>query len=196
VETTVHQSLTAEREEHAFKGPPVVTIMNTKDIALSSLFGLVIFVQKMLLPAPYDKVASLLVQITLLSLAFLITGFIGPILSGVISGLLTAMVRGGLAPLTFTFAVLYGVFVSVFNHLMGVTRANQVVRKRLVAASTGATLLVGIVSAVASIASGVLPYNPALIAAIVIAGLVQGVIGGYLSSVIWERYFTLPDESA
>jgi hypothetical protein len=170
--------------------------MNTKDIALSSLFGLVIFVQKMLLPAPYDKVASVLVQISLLSLAFLITGFIGPILSGFISGLLTAAVRGGFAPLTFTFAVLYGVFVSVFNHLLGVTRAERVVRRRLVAASTGATVLVGSASAGASVALGVMPYNPALLGAIVIAGLVQGVIGGYLSSVIWERYFTLPDVSA
>lgn len=164
--------------------------MKTKAIALSSLFGVLIFFQKMLLPAPYDKIVSVLVQISLLSLAFLIAGFMGPILSGLISGMLTASVRGGLAPLTLTLAVLYGVFVSVFNHVLGVVHDERVVRRRLIGASTVSTLLVGFIGAIVSITLGVMPYNPVLIATIIVAGLVQGLLGGYLSSVIWAKYFT------
>jgi hypothetical protein len=164
--------------------------MNTKAIALSSLFGLLIFFQKMLLPAPYDKMVSVLVQIMLLSLAFLIAGFVGPILSGLISGLLTASVRSGLAPLTLIFAVLYGVFVSVFNHVFGAVRSEHLVMRRLILASTVSTLLVGFASAIASITLGVILYNPVLIATIVVSGMVQGLLGGYLSSVIWTKYFT------
>ena len=74
---------------------------------LSVLFGLVIFFQKFLLPAPYDKIVSVFIQITLLSLAFLIMDFIGPILTSFISGLLTASMRGGLGLMTFSLALLW-----------------------------------------------------------------------------------------
>ena len=49
----------------------------SKQLALSSLFGLLIFFHKTMLPAPYDKLVTILLQITLLSLAFLFAGWIG-----------------------------------------------------------------------------------------------------------------------
>lgn len=163
--------------------------MKTRDIALSSLLGLLIFLQKFLLPAPYDKTVTIFLQIVILSLAFLIMGFIGPILTSATSGLLTALIRSELAPMTFTFAVLYGILVSSFNHLLSVVDSGRINRTRFLASSTASTLLVGILSSTVSVVLGVLPYNFILIMIIIVSGAIQGVIGGYLSCVLWEKYF-------
>jgi hypothetical protein len=163
--------------------------MKTRDIALSSLFGLVIFSQKLLLPAPYDKFVSIFLQITLLCLAFLATGVVGPILTSLISGLLTSMMRGGLPLMTFTFALLYGVLVSVFNFLFRVVEAGQLKRGRLIASALISTLLAGVSSSSVTIALGLMPYNLALVSAMLFFGGLQGLVGGYLSGVFWVRYF-------
>lgn len=162
--------------------------MKSRDIALSSLFGLLIFTQKVLLPAPYDKMVSVLIQIVFLSLAFLITGLMGPILTGFISGLLTALTRGGLGLMTFAFALVYGVLVSALNRLFGVAESGHIRRGRLTASSTASTLIVGVLSAFISTALGIIPYNPALISIIMVAGAVQGLVGGYLSGWVFEKY--------
>jgi len=162
--------------------------MKGRSLALSSLFGVVIFSQKLLFPAPYDKIVSVFVQIMLLSLAFLILGFMGPIYTGFISGLLTASMRGGLASMTFSFAVLYGVLVGALNQLMRVVESGHVRRWRLMASSLTSTLLVGVISAAFSIVLGIIPYNPLLVSIIMAAGAIQGLTGGLISGILWEKY--------
>ena len=163
-------------------------MVKSRDIALSSLFGLLIFTQKVLLPAPYDKMVSVLIQIVFLSLAFLITGLMAPILTGFISGLLTALTRGGLSLMTFAFALVYGVLVSILSRLFGVAESGHIGRGRLMASSIVSTLLVGVLSASVSTALGMIPYNPVLISIIMVAGAVQGLVGGYLSGWVFEKY--------
>jgi len=167
----------------------VFGIMKSRDITLSSLFGIVIFFQKLLLPAPYDKFVTLFLQIILLCLAFLTTGVIGPILTSLISGLLTATMRGGLPLMTFTVALLYGVLVSSFNLLFRVIEAGQLRRRRLMASALISTLFTGASSASIAIALGLMPYNLALVSALMFFGGLQGLVGGYLSGVFWVRYF-------
>ena len=162
--------------------------MRSRDIALSSLFGIAIFSQKIFLPSPYDKMMSVLLQIFLLSLTFLIVGFTGPILTGFISGLLTASMRGGLGLMTFFFALLYGVFVSSLNRLFRVVEDGQVRMGRLMISSLASTVLVGVLSMATSMILGIVPYNPVLVSVILVAGAIQGLVGGYISGVVWERY--------
>jgi len=162
--------------------------LRSRDIALSSLFGIVIFSQKFFLPAPYDKIVSVLVQIVFLSLAFLIVGFAGPILTGFVSGLLTASMRGGLGLMTFSFALIYGVFVSSLNSLFRVVESEQVRKGRLIASSLVSTLLVGFLSTGTSIILGIILYDPVLVSMIMVAGAIQGLIGGYVSCIVWEKY--------
>lgn len=162
--------------------------MKSRDIALSSLFGIVIFAQKMLLPGPYDKMITVLIQIIFLTLAFLVAGFMGPILTGFISGLLTASMRGGLGAMTFAFALVYGVLVSILNHLFSVVESGQIRRGRLTSLSVLSTLLVGVLSAFTSTALGLIPYNPVMISIIIVTGAVQGLVGGYLSGWVFEKY--------
>lgn len=163
--------------------------MKSRDIALSSLFGVVIFSQKLLLPAPYDKFISLFLQITLLCLAFLTAGVKGPIITGVISGLLTTIMRGELPLMTFIFALLYGVLVSAFSFLFRVVEAGHLRRGRLMSSALIATLLVGIASSSVTIALGLMPFDPMLVAAMLCAGGLQGLGGGYISYVLWTRHF-------
>ncbi len=163
--------------------------METRHIALSSLFSLVIFFQKFLLPAPYDKVLSILLQITLFSLAFFIMGTVGPLVTSGISGVLIASMRGSLAVMTILFSLLYGVLVGVLYRMLGVHASDQIYRGRLLVASTVATLIVGVVSAGTSMLLGVIPYTPVLVVVMMSAGALQGVLGGYLSYVVWVKYF-------
>ena len=163
--------------------------MKSRDITLSSLFGVVIFFQKLLLPAPYDKFVTLFLQIILLCLAFLTTGVMGPILTSLISGSLTATMRGGLPLMTFTVALLYGVLVSSFNLLFRVIEAGQLRRRRLMASALISTLITGASSASIAITLGLMPYNLTLVSALLFFGGLQGLVGGYLSGVFWVRYF-------
>jgi len=162
--------------------------LRNRNIALSSLFGIAIFSQKIFLPSPYDKMMSVLLQIFFLSLTFLIVGFTGPILTGFISGLLTASMRGGLGLMTFFFALLYGVFVSSLNRLFRVVEDGQVRMGRLMISSLASTVLVGVLSMATSMILGIVPYNPVLVSVILVAGAIQGLVGGYISGVVWERY--------
>jgi hypothetical protein len=162
--------------------------MNSRDIAISSLFGLVIFSEKALLPPPYDKMVSVLLQIVFLSLAFLIVGFPGPVLTGFVSGLLTASMRAGTAWMTFTFALLYGLIVGGIYMSFNVVNSGRVMKWRLIAASLFSTLLVGVMSATVSILLGMIPYNAALISIIMVAGAIQGAVGGFITYYVFERH--------
>lgn len=90
--------------------------------------------------------------------------------------------------MTFSFSLLYGVFVSSLNRLFGVVEGRQVRMGRLVISSLASTVLVGVLSTVASIILGIVPYNPVLVSIILVAGAIQGLIGGYISGVVWEKY--------
>ena len=159
-----------------------------REIAISSLFGAIIFLEKAVLPAIYDKIISVFLQMLLLSLSFLIAGFTGPVLTGFISGLLTALTRSSLGWMTFTFSLLYGFLVSVLYRLLGVVRSGEVRAGRLMAGALISTLLVGVMSAMTSMALKVVPYNPKLVVLIMIAGSIQGLVGGFLSLKVYMRY--------
>ena len=162
--------------------------MKSKAIALSSLFGIVISTQKVFLPPPYDKVISIFLQLVFLSLSFLMVGFIGPILTGFISGLVTATVRFELGFMTFTFALIYGILVSALNRSLKVLNSGRIIKLRWIISSLASTVFIGILSLGASIALGLIPYNPVLITVIMSAGAIQGLFGGIFSFLIWERY--------
>lgn len=162
--------------------------MKTMNIVLSSLFGVIIFTSKAFLSPPYDKAASIVVQVTILNLAYLITGLQGPILTGLVSAFLTASIRPATALVTFTFSALYGVLVGTLNRLLRVSRDGQVRRGRLVASSAASSFIVGSMSAYVSISMGLIPFSEALVAAMMLVGMAQGAAGGYMCAYLWEKY--------
>jgi hypothetical protein len=96
--------------------------------------------------------------------------------------------RGDLAVMTFSLALIYGVLVSSFNWLFGIVKSGRVRKRRLMASALTTSLIMGALGATFSIALGILPYNFMLFSAIIGSGAIQGLVGGYLSGVIWEKY--------
>jgi len=166
----------------------MVETVKTMNIVLSSLFGVIIFTSKAFLSPPYDKIASIFVQVTILNLAYLITGLQGSILTGLVSALLTASIRPATALVTFTFSALYGVLVGTLNRLLQVSEDGQVRRGRLIASSAMSSFIVGAISAYVTISLGLIPYSEALVAAMMLLGVAQGAAGGYTCVYLWEKY--------
>ncbi|MFP3950526.1 MAG: hypothetical protein ACLFVP_00045 [Candidatus Bathyarchaeia archaeon] len=116
------------------------------------------------------------------------TGLQGPILTGFISGLLTALIRSHLGWMTFSFALLYGVLVGVLYRLFGVIKAGEIRVGRLLASSLISTLVVGAMSAITTMVLRLMPYSLKLVALMMVAGSLQGVAGGFLSIKIYINY--------
>jgi hypothetical protein len=162
--------------------------LDSKTIALSSLFAVLISIQKVLFPPIYDKMISIVIQVTLLSLAFFILGFKGPIITGILSGLLTSFFRSGYALMTFSFSALYGLIISFFHLKMQVIGEGSTNLRRTVISCVLASILIGVSSASTAVILGLFPPNMALILLILFLGIVEGSFGAFFSVKIWNKY--------
>ncbi len=59
--------------------------INFRNLALTSLFSAITFIEKIIVPAPYDKLVSLFVQAALLMLGYLIMGLVDSFYIGILS---------------------------------------------------------------------------------------------------------------
>lgn len=156
---------------------------------MATLFGVIIFAFKIVLPSPIDK-AFILPQAMLLSLGYLLLRAPGATYISFVGGLLTAIWRAPLAPFTITFALLYGLLIDATSSVMNVRDVNnEVNEKRLITAVTVSTVIVALASFYTSVVFRLVPRNPLLEIGIIVAGVINGVFGGYLSVVIWKRMF-------
>jgi len=159
---------------------------------LATLFSVIIFAFKIVLPSPIDK-AFILPQAMLLSLGYLLLRAPGATYISFVGGLLTAVWRAPLAPFTITFALLYGLSIDAISSIIKVRDVNNDVNeKRLITAVTVSTVIVGLASFYTSVVFGLSPRNSLLEMGILIAGVINGVIGGYMSVVMWKRIFKRP----
>jgi len=161
----------------------------TKRVALATLFGAVIFLSKTLMPSPIDKMFIVL-HALLLALSSLLLRRMGATYVAVIGGVLTALWRTALAPFTFVFALLYGLFVDGFFFIFKVnpTEGNMKTR-RLVASMTVSTALLGLISYYMTVFMfSLVERNPVLEVGILVIGILNGAFAGYLASIIWNRY--------
>jgi hypothetical protein len=90
---------------------------------------------------------------------------------------------------TMIFALFYGLLTDGFLLVLNVKAFERDVDlKRLVVAMTLSTTFVGLVSYfVSKNVLGLFPNIPALEGMILIAGVMNGVVGGYLTGVIWRK---------
>ncbi len=160
-----------------------------KRLALATLFGVIIFLSKTIFPSPVDKM-FIVVHALLLALSALLLRRKGATYVAVIGGVLTALWRAALAPFTFVFAVLYGLFVDGFFFIFKVNVAEgDVETRRLVASMTVSTALLGLISYYATVfLFGLVPRNPVLEISILVIGTTSGAVAGYLASVIWNKH--------
>ena len=160
----------------------------TKRIAVGALFGVVIFVSKMGLPTPIDKM-FIFVEALLLALGSFVLGGVGATYVASIAGLLTTLWRPSFAPFSLIFAILYGMLVDVLFYLVKVRTSSGNIRTgRLVISLTLSTAAIGLLSTYVMVTIGLMPMMTILYLIILIGGIINGVVAGYIASFIWNRY--------
>ncbi|MCK5403438.1 hypothetical protein KAI60_04925, partial [Candidatus Bathyarchaeota archaeon] len=76
--------------------------------------------EKIIIPAPYDKMVTVFIQITLLMLGYLTMGLSGSFFISVLSGTLLAFVRSEFLLMTLSLSVTYGVLLGLSAELLKV----------------------------------------------------------------------------
>jgi hypothetical protein len=160
----------------------------SRRITMATLFGVLVFVSKILIPTPFDKMA-IAPQALLLTLGFLSIGPLGATYVAAIGGLLSAAWRAPFAPFTMAFALMYGLLIDGFCYAVKIKGSQGSVRKgRLVGAVTLSTVIVGLSSYYVTVfVFSILPRNPLLEFIILIVGTLNGVIAAYLTLLVWSR---------
>ena len=160
----------------------------SRKVALAALFGSVVFISKVVLPSPFDKVL-VVVQAMFLGLGAIMLAPFGATLVAVVGGLLTAGWRAPMAIYTVSFAIVYGLLVDGFCSVLRVrSKEGEVNRTRLIAAVTVSTALVGMASYyTTTLLFQLIPRNMMFEIGILIAGTISGLAGGYLAALMWQK---------
>ncbi|MHC1586213.1 MAG: hypothetical protein ACXQTV_01555 [Candidatus Hecatellaceae archaeon] len=156
-------------------------------ISTATLLGVVVFLSKMVLPTPLDKLI-IVVQGLMLTLGFLLIGRLGASYVALIGGLLTTVWRPTFTPFTLLFALTYGVLVDLTLTAFKVTAGKTVKPGRCIAALTLSTALIGLISMHVTVLLGLMPAAPTLYLAIIVLGTLNGSLAGYLASILWNKY--------
>ena len=164
-------------------------MQKAKRLFIAALFGSIIFVTKVFVPPPIDRLL-IVVDAVLLALGALFIKNIGATHVGAVGGVLTGLWRPAFLPFSFIFTFLYGVIVDVFFFLFKVNAAmNEVNRNRLMLAMAFSTLLIGFLSYfVTALGLEVIPINPVLDMLVLFMGPVSGAVAGYAASYLWNKY--------
>ena len=151
-------------------------------------FAVLVFISKIFVPTPLDKVL-IVFQALFLGLGSIMLAPLGATLVSTIGGVLTSAWRAPFAPFTFGFAVLYGLLVDAFSMLFKAKAENGFVQaRRLVAAVTMATAITGMASYYTTVyVLSLLPRNIVLETAILAIGVLNGLAGGYLATLLWSK---------
>lgn len=164
-------------------------MQKAKRLFIAALFGSIIFVTKVFVPSPIDKML-IVVQAVLLALAALFIKKAGATYVGTIGGVLTALWRPAMGPFTFLFAFLYGALVDVFFIVFKVrSNVDGVNRNRMITAMTFSTAIIGFSSYyTTAFLVEILPIDPVLAGLILFMGVVSGAVAGYAASYLWNKY--------
>jgi len=163
------------------------------------MFGVAVFISKIALPYPFDKVLVAF-QALFLVLGALLIGVMGATYVSLVGGILTAFWRGPMALFTLAFALMYGLLVdSLILGFKAKSSKGDVSSSRMVAAVTVSTGIVGLTSYYVSVfVAQIIPRSPIDVyiagfainvveVAILIAGLINGLIAGYVATYVWKR---------
>ncbi len=151
------------------------------------MFGVAVFISKVALPSPVDKMA-IGFQALFLALGSLLMGLPGATFVAFIGGILTAFWRAPMAPFTLFFAMVYGLLVDGFILILKVRNSNGDVRpSRMIASLAASTGIVGLASYYTTTLVGIIPHNPFLDVTILVTGVINGVVAGYVATYVWKR---------
>jgi hypothetical protein len=159
----------------------------SRRIAIAAVFSVIVFTSKAFAPAPF-KDSFVIVQALLLGLAGLLVAPLGATLVSTIAGLMLAGWAPSLAVFSVGFSVLYGLMLdSLLIVLHPLDELGRLKAKRFTLAVSVSTAAIGIVAYAVTLTLRLLPRNPIAEVAILVAGGVTGVAGGYVGVLVWRR---------
>lgn len=159
-----------------------------QQLVLAVLFAVLVFISKMFLPTPLDKML-IVVQALFLGLGSITLSPFGATTVSTIGGLLTSAWRAPFAPFTLGFAILYGLLVdALMVFLKARTEDGRLHMKRFIIGITLATAATGMASYYTTVyVLSLLPRNIVLEVSILAIGVLNGMTGGYLAALLWSK---------
>ena len=161
--------------------------MDSKRLAVATMLGVVAFLSKAWLPTPIDKM-FVVVQAFTFALASLLVGRWGATYASIVNGALLSVIRAGFFPFSLIFSVIYGLLIDGFAYIFKVKSDTKVRTVKLMASLTLSTAIIGLITIQITTMIGLIPIIPILYLIIFIIGVVNGIVAGYLTSLIWNKY--------
>jgi hypothetical protein len=164
-------------------------IFSSKKIAVITLLGTLAFVSNGFLPSPIDKMV-IGIQALCFSLSALLVAKGGAVYSSLVTGLLLSGLRTGFFPFSLLFSLFYGLIIEGLFYLFTVRKGKCVESRRLILLLTVATGITGVVSMYLTTMLSILPMIPIMYFAIIAVAVLNGVVAGYLTVIIWNKYLS------
>ncbi|MBK5132864.1 hypothetical protein JJE00_00365 [Candidatus Bathyarchaeota archaeon] len=159
-----------------------------EQLIITSLFGSVIFITRVFVPPPIDKLL-IVVDAIFLVLGALFLKKWGATSVGAVGGVLTGLWRPAV-PFSFVFIFIYGILIDISLYGFKVKATNEGVNQnRLIISLSLSTALIAIISYYStSIGLNIIINNQILEIMVLIMGPISGVVAGYASSYLWNKY--------
>ena len=157
-------------------------------LILAALFGSVIFVTRVFVPPPIDKIL-IVVDAILLVLAALFLKKWGATSVGAVGGLLTGLWRPTV-PFSFIFVFLYGFLIDISMMVLKVKATNEGVdQNKLIISLTISTFIIALISYYFTvIVFNIITNNLLLDLLVFFMSPLSGAVAGYASSYLWNKY--------
>ena len=179
----------------------MAAIQKTNKLLLIALFGSIMFVTRVFVPPPIDKIL-IVVDAVLLSLAALFIKKAGATSVATIGSILTGLWRPSFLPFSLIFTIIYGILVDFFFMSFRIeANAEGVSQKKLIIAMACSTLSIALLSySVFSYSPGTfdnylaafplafIPRNEVLNMLVIFLGTASGAVAGYAASYLWNKY--------
>lgn len=158
-------------------------------LIIVALFGSIMFVTRLFVPAPIDRML-IVVDAVLLALSTLFIKSVGATYVGAVGGILTSLSRPSLIPFSIIYALIYGAMVDASVYLFKVKATNEGVnRNKLMTAMAVSTLLIGFISYYATtMFPQIIQAYIAIDMIVAFMGPVTGAVAGYAAAYLWNKY--------
>ncbi len=157
-------------------------------VALGGLFAVLILFSDGFVPAPNSDFL-IVFEAFFLALSFLVVGRGGATFTGAVAGILITFVKLSFFPLDLVLASLFGLAIDLTCTAFKAKQGNEAMTRRLVAAVTLSTGVVGFIAYyVAAVLTSLVPNQAVLDATVLIFGIVSGAVAGFAAARLWNRY--------
>ena len=157
-------------------------------LLITALFGSIIFITRVFVPPPIDKLL-IVVDAIFLVLGALFLKIWGATSVGVVGGVLTGLWRP-IVPFSFIFIFIYGFLVDFSLKIFRVKATNEGVNQnRLIISLALSTTIIALVSYYAtSVGLNIISANLIIDLMVLFMGPVSGIVAGYAAAYLWNKF--------